>query len=1260
MPDLDRKFVPAAASLVSRKAGTVVGRKALQAVSEGCLVRIRAASEFIVEADVERLPQGHFAVELLLKPTGHLAVDCACSSAIPCMHVVAAAYALCFAADARAIPLPSPEGWSLPRPGSEAYNQLALVTRDVVFSGPASVRIPAGGPEPKAGSARTKRPDPWWREYLNAETQEERTRILLEQMRVGLRTRPGDWMAQTVAGQIVREHNPVELLRQYNTIMARVASERFGGRFTPESSRDLAEFLASDEAANFAQRTDLEYLGAQFSKWEAPGGQVPERQVRIEWSCVSFGTGGLSRLAYRFLLPSPGGAMLPRKKTAILRLHNEVMERRQRVVPVEKDLVNWLTGYQEILMAQVSREDEFLFGARNPFDWMKWSCCPGLVEWDDGTPVEWCPRMARLILSESDESAMWEVEIPAAERDRPPRILSLGDCVLLVNGVSRGADVEEPAYVRVESCVHLLDTAAMTERMLETILRNPRMPLETMRRWPNTPRVARHFRPTRGSSRGGGLFRCVPVQVTAEFRLQDKTKIAVTLRAESRDGRVFHRTKAGWRQAEVEVEPPPAAEPTVAQALEPLSNSNEGEVAGFPVAETDVVLPDAAFASDPRPEDVEPVEQWLATLVPDTAFPWIPPGAPPGVAWHFDPRSHLKLLEKWEVRPARVRYLGNPAFRALLDPIRPARFHITVEPSGMDWLELSVELEGELQSLTASEAEALLHESENDRLVSLPGRGFVRREDLEEFALTARLLSDVGIGAQAGTHRLHAMSVSTIAGQVGSAGNGLAELLAPFMKRARLMAREFTGIPAADVHPDTAPWLRAYQRGGVDFLVWAARNLGGALLADEMGLGKTLQVLAALTALQAGEPGRPSLVICPASVAHNWQREAARFAPHLRVAVVERGAARGELLSRTRDYDILITNYALARRDREALEPVEWLAVIVDEAQAIKNPSAEITRTVSALTAKHRFALTGTPVENRLGDLLSILRFAVSGYLPAVETAAATDDAGNPNPAILRPRLKPILLRRLKSEVAPELPDRVEERIDCELTEGQRRVYLAEVRRARGLLSGADNDRVTGKSRIQVLAALMRLREICCDPTLVGHEQVGSGKTDVLLETLPEILESGHKVLVFSQFVRMLERLRPAIEAQGIPTRMLTGRTRNRQELVDEFEADPTPSVFLISLKAGGTGLNLVSASHVVIFDPWWNPAVEAQAIDRTHRIGQDKTVVALRLVTEGTIEERIMELQEKKRGLVSGILTDDAFNKTLTREDFRYLLGAD
>jgi SNF2 family DNA or RNA helicase len=341
-------------------------------------------------------------------------------------------------------------------------------------------------------------------------------------------------------------------------------------------------------------------------------------------------------------------------------------------------------------------------------------------------------------------------------------------------------------------------------------------------------------------------------------------------------------------------------------------------------------------------------------------------------------------------------------------------------------------------------------------------------------------------------------------------------------------------------------------------------------------------------------------------------------------------------------------------------------AAILDEAQFVKNPDAAVSRAVLELVAQHRLALTGTPLENRALDLWSILAFVQPGLLGTRRQFSRHYDRADTPPwrrRMLAARLRPVLLRRLKSEVAKDLPPRIEERRDCELGPKQRMLYAAELVEARREIEMlAASPGGLKQNQIEILARLTRLRQICCHPSLVpaGHASAGnatSGKFETLWELLEPLLAEGQKVLLFSQFVRCLDLLAGEMTKREIPYHVLTGATKRRGEVVDAFEKDERPCVFLISLKAGGTGLNLTAASYVVLFDPWWNPAVEAQAIDRTHRIGQTQTVIAYRMLALGTIEEKIWELQQRKAALAHELLGEDGFAKSLTREDLAYLL---
>jgi SNF2 family DNA or RNA helicase len=391
--------------------------------------------------------------------------------------------------------------------------------------------------------------------------------------------------------------------------------------------------------------------------------------------------------------------------------------------------------------------------------------------------------------------------------------------------------------------------------------------------------------------------------------------------------------------------------------------------------------------------------------------------------------------------------------------------------------------------------------------------------------------------------------------------------------------------------------------------------------------------------------------------------EAERFAPDLRVLLLTRGTGRRALFQAIADHDLVVTNYALLRRDIEAWRKVKLRSVIFDEAQNLKNPDAVVTRAALTLDARHRLALTGTPLENRALDLWSIVECVNPGYLGARGPFEARFDRLDTPPharTLLAAKLRPILLRRTKKEVASDLPDRIEERLDCELTKEQRILYVDELHRSRMLvetLAAAPGG--IARNKIHVLAALTRLRQICCHPALAGgNPNLPSGKFEALFELLEPLLEEGHKVLVFSQFVECLKLLEAELERRDVPYHLLTGQTVKREQVVAAFQGDERPCVFLVSLKAGGTGLNLTAASYVVLFDPWWNPAVEAQAIDRTHRIGQDRTVIAFRLITRGTIEEKIAALQQRKAELVRDVLGEGGFARALTRDDLDFLLA--
>ncbi|MBY0275033.1 DEAD/DEAH box helicase [Candidatus Binatia bacterium] len=671
----------------------------------------------------------------------------------------------------------------------------------------------------------------------------------------------------------------------------------------------------------------------------------------------------------------------------------------------------------------------------------------------------------------------------------------------------------------------------------------------------------------------------------------------------------------------------------------------------------------------PDPARVASVVDWLGVTGAGAADRRGTSGGPPpwpdrdtGFWIRLTSKRIPAFFSEWERRPLGVTYLGNERARRLLGPSARTLPKVRVLASGVDFLAVSAAWQTEAAGLTLEEIAALRRAT--TRFVRLPS-GWARKPD-EEPDTVERALADLGVEAGAGEQRL---TLWQLAGAQASSLDALATVGADAetlhaVHELRERVKNFAGLPHVLPPRTLKAKLRPYQRRGLDFLAFAGDLGGGAILADDMGLGKTVQTLAWLELLRRREPdGGPALVVCPASVVHNWRREAERFVPSLRVLVLERGSERHALRAELAQHDLVITNYALLRRDAAAWRETKLRAAIFDEAQNVKNPDAAVTQAARAVDARYRLALTGTPLENRPLDLFSIASVVCPGYLGTRAQFVEHFDHPELPPArrvLLAAKLRPILLRRLKRDVAADLPERIEEQRDCELTPGQRRLYLAELAKSRDLVERLqDEPDGLKKNRITILAALTRLRQICCHPALVGGKpELGAGKIEALFEVLEPLLAEGHKVLVFSQFVAMLRILEGALVARGMAHHVLTGETVHRERVLQRFADDPRPAVFLLSLKAGGTGLNLTAASYVVLFDPWWNPAVEAQAIDRSHRIGQDRTVIAYRLIARGTIEEKIAELQQRKASLVRELLGDGGSARALTRADLEYLLA--
>jgi superfamily II DNA or RNA helicase len=585
-----------------------------------------------------------------------------------------------------------------------------------------------------------------------------------------------------------------------------------------------------------------------------------------------------------------------------------------------------------------------------------------------------------------------------------------------------------------------------------------------------------------------------------------------------------------------------------------------------------------------------------------------------------------------------------------LEPVAPT---IEIVRSGKDWFELKYSVaSGAGEEIPLAEVQRLLRSGQIQTRLTNGKVAVLNPGALDDFE---QLLRDADPHqSRPGIYRLNKI-------QAGYLTNTAEEIGAKIVGAAEALRRRDAPGVLEQLGP-LGRQLRDYQLTGVSWLAaLAAQELGG-ILADEMGLGKTVQALAFLRL----QRGAPTLIVCPTSLLANWQREAERFTPELKVLLID-GANRPEKIARLPQYDLGLTSYGLLRRDVELYAGLSLDSVVLDEAQHIKNPDTQNAQAAFSLRARQRFVLTGTPMENSVRDLWSLMNFVAPGYLGSradfrerYEKPLTT----NPEPVLrhrLARRLRPFLLRRRKVDVARELPAKIEQVVPCELGPTQRATYNALLREIQQGI-GADAA-LDGATRMKMLTGLLRLRQACCDLRLLGlppnEQSASSAKLDLLDELLEEIMDGGHRVLVFSQFVKMLDLVRERLAANGTEHCYLAGLTKNRQQEVDRFQNDGTIPVFLISLKAGGVGLNLSAADTVIHFDPWWNAAVEAQATDRAHRIGQTRVVTSYKLIARDTVEEKILHLQKRKRDLARAMLeTEEPLMAGLTTKDLAELLA--
>jgi superfamily II DNA or RNA helicase len=585
--------------------------------------------------------------------------------------------------------------------------------------------------------------------------------------------------------------------------------------------------------------------------------------------------------------------------------------------------------------------------------------------------------------------------------------------------------------------------------------------------------------------------------------------------------------------------------------------------------------------------------------------------------------------------------------------------------SGENWLDLDVRLSVEGKPIPLDPAEIQRWLQTGQSHTRTPDRR-VLLVPTEAWSEMREVLADCAVNQEPGRIRVARTYAPYLAGALAAQGFRATENVAADLPPPDLKA----GIDAA-----LLTQLRPYQIHGVEWLAGLARQNLHGLLADDMGLGKTAQALAFCAWLQKTETASgPALVVCPTSLVTNWLRETAKFTPHLRTLDLT-GSDRAQKFAARHGHDLLVTSYAVLRRDAELYRAAEFSLVILDEAQHIKNRGSQNAQSAKALRARRRLILTGTPLENSVLDLWSLFDFLLPGYLGSAadfreryETPLSRAPGVPPSREMerLRHRIRSFFLRRTKEEVLTELPPKLEHLALCDLTGEQRDVYRALLAEGRREVFDRSGKTGAGRNRLAVLTTLLRLRQVCCHLDLLpGKEGEAarvwnepSAKMDRAFELIDEAIDGGHRVLLFSQFVRVLHLLRDEAARREIRLCYLDGQTVERQAEVDRFQSDPAIPLFFISLKAGGTGLNLTGADTVIHFDPWWNPAVEEQATSRAHRMGQARVVQAYKLITAGTVEEKIQALQARKRELFAASLSDEAFVEKLTGDELEELLA--
>ena len=618
--------------------------------------------------------------------------------------------------------------------------------------------------------------------------------------------------------------------------------------------------------------------------------------------------------------------------------------------------------------------------------------------------------------------------------------------------------------------------------------------------------------------------------------------------------------------------------------------------------------------------------------------------------------GHAVEVNARELGPA-VRALSAAGWEVRADGKqvrRPGEINFRIK-SGIDWFELHADIDFEGHTVTFPELLSALARGDSTVRLDDGSLGIVPEDWARRFGLLAGLGTDDTDHVRFAHNQVALLDALLATQSSVDYDQQFLELRDKF--------ESFRGVVPVEEPVGFEGQLRGYQREGLGWLDFLQQFRLGGCLADDMGLGKTIQFLALLLQRRKDAKVRiPSLVVVPKSLMFNWRHEAERFTPQLKILDYS-GLDRERLRNEITKHDLVLTTYGTLRRDALALKDISFDYIVLDEAQTIKNAGSQVAKAARLLKAQHRVALTGTPIENHVGDLWSIFEFLNPGILgrSSIFKMYAADAENHETRRLLSQGLKPFILRRTKEDVASELPEKLEQTIFCEMGKSQTRLY-AELRDGyRASLMGLIRSEGFGKTRMHVLEALLRLRQAACHPALLGKstEDDSSAKLDVLVPHLQELIEEGHKALVFSQFTSLLAIVKRHLDRRHITYEYLDGQTRDRRGRVERFQSDPDCGAFLISLKAGGFGLNLTAADYVFLLDPWWNPAVEAQAIDRAHRLGQTRQVFAYRLICRDTVEEKITELQTKKRQLADAILeADSRIFSEMSTEDLEMLLS--